>query len=384
MSADYGVAGPYAHERTSISRTMGLVMLALTPATLFGLWQFGWPAIFLFLVTLMTALLAEAASLRVAGKPVRPFLADGSALLSGWLLAMTLPPWAPWWIGVVGSLIAVVVAKQIFGGIGQNLFNPAMVARVALLVSFPLEMTRFPEPLPLLSQGAPGFLEGLGITLGGAQPGAHFDAITSATLLGHVRTELGQGLTLPEIYPDGYGALQGASGTVAGSMGETSAVLILLGGLFLIYKRVITWHIPLVMLGTIALLAGLMHLYDPEHYVGPIYHLVSGATLLGAFFIATDLVTSPVSARGQVIFAAGCGILVYVIRTWAGYPEGVAFAVMIMNACTPVIDHWVRPRIYGRDRKGEPLDCGSALPEGDGDKVRLRRRSLRSSAEKAR
>jgi electron transport complex protein RnfD len=338
---------------------MGLVMLALAPATVFGLWQFGWPAIFLFVVTVASALAAEAASLRVAGKPVRPHLMDGSALLSGWLLALTLPPWAPWWIGVIGSLIAIVVAKQIFGGIGQNLFNPAMVARVALLVSFPLEMTTFLEPQPLFSSDSPGFIEALTITLGGAQAPAHFDAVTSASPLGHLRTELGQGLALPQILPDGYGAVQGAVGTIAGSMGETSAILILLGGLFLIYKRIITWHIPLVMMGTIALLAGVMHLYDPDQYVGPIFHLVSGATLLGAFFIATDLVTCPVSARGQIIFAAGCGILVYAIRTWAGYPEGVAFAVMIMNACTPLIDHWVKPRVYGRDRKGEPLDYGT-------------------------
>ncbi|MGB5732856.1 MAG: RnfABCDGE type electron transport complex subunit D [Thiohalocapsa sp.] len=360
MGGEHLVAGPYAHERTSIGRTMGLVMLALTPATLFGLWQFGWPAIFLFVVTVSTALFAEAISLRVAGKPVRPYLMDGSAILTGWLLAMTLPPWAPWWIGVVGSLIAIVVAKQIFGGIGQNLFNPAMVARVALLVSFPLEMTTFLQPQPLFSAAAPGFLEGLNITLGASQAAAQFDAVTSATLLGHVRTELAQGLTLPQIYPDGYGAIQGALGTISGSMGETSAVLILIGGLFLIYKRIITWHIPLVMMGTLALVAGLMHLYDPDHFVGPLYHLFSGATLLGAFFIATDLVTSPISVRGQILFAAGCGLLVYIIRTWAGYPEGVAFAILIMNACTPLIDHWIKPRVYGRDRKGAPLDYGNA------------------------
>ncbi len=145
-------------------------------------------------------------------------------------------------------------------------------------------------------------------------------------------------------------------GTLSGSLGEGSALLILFGGLFLLFKRVITWHIPLAMLGTLALAATLMHLIDPEHYVGPIYHLVSGASLLGAFFIATDLVTSPVTTRGQIIFGAGCGLLVYVIRTWTGYPEGVAFAVLLMNACTPLIDHYVRPRVYGRDRQGEPLE----------------------------
>jgi electron transport complex protein RnfD len=358
MSTDQAIAGPYAHEGTSISRTMGLVMLALTPATLFGLVQFGWPAVFLFAVTVITAVGAEAACLRIAGKPVRPFVMDGSALLTGWLLALTFPPWAPWWIGMVGSLLAIVVAKQVFGGIGQNLFNPAMVARVALLISFPLEMTTFVVPQPVFSAGSPGFLGGLAITFGGAQSGVHFDGVTGASVLGHVRTALGQDMALPDILPGSFDPIRSALGTVAGSMGETSALLILLGGLFLIYKRIITWHIPLAMLGTIALASGVMYLYDASHHAGPVYHLVSGATLLGAFFIATDLVTSPVSARGQVLFGAGCGLLVYVIRTWTGYPEGVAFAVMLMNACTPLIDHWVKPRVYGRNPKGEPLEYG--------------------------
>ncbi|MBK1721789.1 RnfABCDGE type electron transport complex subunit D [Thiocystis violacea] len=345
-------AGPFAHEPVSISRTMGLVMLALLPATVFGLWQFGWPAIYLFAATIASALVFEAMSLRVAGKPVRPFLLDGSALLTGWLLAMTLPPWAPWWIGVVGSFMAIVIAKQVFGGIGQNLFNPAMVARVALLIAFPLEMTSFVVPTPLFSAEAPGLLQGLAITFGGQG----FDAFSGATVLGHVRTELGQGHELSVILPGLFGPLSGALGTVAGSLGETSALLLLLGGLLLLYKRIITWHIPLAMLATVAILATLLHLYDPERYAGALYHLVSGATLLGAFFIATDLVTSPVSARGQILFGVGCGLLVYVIRTWTSYPEGVAFAVMLMNACTPLIDHYVKPRIYGRDRKGSPIE----------------------------
>jgi len=364
MSSQPLIAGPYAHAGSSVSRTMGLVMLALVPATLFGLVQFGWPAIFLFVTTLVAAIGSEAICLRIRDKPLHPYLMDGSALLTGWLLAMTLPPWAPWWIGVLGSLIAIVVAKQIFGGIGQNLFNPAMVARVALLICFPLEMTSFVESQSLFSVEAPGILEGMAITFGSTQSGNLFDAVTSATVLGHVRTELGQGLTLPQILRDSFSAAHGVVGTLSGSMGETSALLILLGGLFLLYKRVIGWQIPLAMLGTIALLAGLMNLVDPQHFPGPVYHLLSGAALLGAFFIATDLVTSPVSARGQMLFGAGCGLLVYVIRTWTSYPEGVAFAVMLMNAATPLIDHWVRPRIYGRDRKGAPLEYG-----GDAEKT---------------
>ena len=357
MSEEPLVAGPYAHTKISIGRIMGLVMLALLPATLFGLYQFGWPAIFLFLTTLLTAVLAEACSLRLAGKPVRPFLMDGSALLTGWLLAMTLPPWAPWWIGVMGALLAIIVGKQVFGGIGQNLFNPAMVARVALLISFPLEMTLFHAPSPLFSSQAPGFLEGLSITFGSTGLGAgQFDALSSATTLGHYKTELGRGLTLEQAGGGTATLWQLTWGQAAGSLGETSALLVLLGGLFLLHKRIITWHIPLAMLAGLVLPATVFHLIAPDSYVDPVTHLMSGAAILGAFFIATDLVTSPVSMRGQLVFGAGCGLLVYVIRTWAGYPEGVAFAVMLMNACTPLIDHYLKPRIYGRDRKGQPLN----------------------------
>jgi electron transport complex protein RnfD len=353
MSQAQPVAGPFAHDRNSVGRIMGLVLLALAPATLFSLYLFGWPAILLFATTTLACLLFEALSLRLAGKRLRPYLLDGSALLSGWLLAMTLPPWAPWWIGVVGAFLAIVIGKQVFGGIGQNLFNPAMVARVALLISFPLEMTLFNAPQPLFSAAAPGLLESLAITFG---DGNHLDAISSATTLGHLQTELGRGVPLASAAGATPSLWQSILGRTSGSLGETSALLLLAGGLFLLYKRVITWHIPLSMLATLGLLAGLFHLLDPQSYVGPLVHLSSGAAIMGAFFIATDLVTSPVSTRGQLLYGAGCGLLVFAIRTWTGYPEGVAFAVMLMNAGTPLIDHYLKPRIYGRDRKGEPLN----------------------------
>jgi len=352
MSDEPLVAGPYAHERSSIGRTMGLVMLALLPATALSLYQFGWPAILLFLLTITSALLAESGSLYLMGKPQKPFLLDGSALLTGWLLAMTLPPWAPWWIGVLGGLIAIVIGKQVFGGIGQNLFNPAMVARVALLISFPLQMTLFTTPVPLFSPQAPGLLESFHIIFGRSPM---YDAMSSATPLGHIKTELSRGITVDQAMGGADSIDQLLLGTASGSLGEISALLILVGGLLLIWKRVISWHIPVAMLGTLALLATIFHLLDPLHYSGPLFHLLSGGAMLGAFFIATDLVTSPVSSRGQLVFGAGCGALVYIIRTFAGYPEGVAFAVLLMNACTPLIDHYLRPRIYGRDRRGEPL-----------------------------
>jgi len=352
MMTQAPVSGPHAHGAISLRRTMLLVMLALLPATLFGVYIYGWPALNLLVVTIASCLIVEAACLSIAGKPVGIYLMDGSAILTGWLLAMTLPPWAPWWIGVVGAVIAIGLGKQVFGGIGQNLFNPAMVARVALLIAFPLEMTTFVAPKPLFTDSAPDFMQGLAITFG---HGLQVDAVSSATTLGYVKTELGRNTPLDAALAQVFDFFNGFSGFMAGSLGETSAVLVLLGGLFLLYRRIISWHIPVAMIGSIMLLAGLFHTLSPEHYAGPLMHLLSGATLLGAFFIATDLVTSPVTARGQIVFGAGCGILVYIIRTWANYPEGVAFAVMLMNALTPLIDHYVRPRVYGRDRRGQPL-----------------------------
>ena len=350
------VASPHAHAPVSIGRTMGLVLLALLPAALFGLYQFGWPAIWLLLVTTAAALLFEGAALAMAGKPVRPALMDGSGLLTGVLVAMTLPPWAPWWVGVIGAFIAIVVGKQVFGGLGQNLFNPAMVARVTLLISFPVEMTRFLYPRPLFSVDAPGPVDGLAITFLGRLPdGLTFDAISGASLLSRVRTDLAQGLSLSEILPDVLDPVQAMLGQIPGSLGETSAALLATGGLFLIAKRVIGWQVPAAILGTIAAMATLMSLLDPDHYPGAVYHLLTGSTMLCAFFIATDPVTSPVSVRGQVLFGVACGFLIYAIRTWGGYPEGVGFAVLLMNACTPMIDHYLRPRVYGRTRSGEPL-----------------------------
>lgn len=350
-------ASPHAHAPVSIGRTMALVMLALVPASLFGLYQFGWPAIFLFTVTVGATVGFEALSLMLAGRPVRLTLMDGSALLTGWLLALTLPPWAPWWIGVVGGALAVLLGKQVFGGIGQNLFNPAMVARVALLISFPLEMTRWVAPAPLFTADAPGFFEGLAITFGGhGWDTSGVDALSGASILGHVRTELGQHEALNTALSGVYDPFSALLGTVPGSLGETSALLIALGGLWLIHKGVIDWRIPAALLGTVAALATGMHLIDPERYAAAPYHLLTGATMLAAFFIATDPVTSPVSRAGQLVFGAGVGLLVYVIRTWGGYPEGVAFAVLLMNAATPMIDHYLKPRIYGRDRRGQPLE----------------------------
>lgn len=351
------ISGPHTLANSSVAKTMLWVIVALSPATLWGIYSFGWPALNLLLISAISALAFEALCLWLAGRPFSRALGDNSALLTAWLLALSLPPWSPWWLAVCGSFFAIVVAKQVFGGIGQNVFNPAMVARVALLVSFPLQMTSWALPAPLGSEQAPDFMQSLAITFAAAD----LDGYTGATLLGEIKTELGNGRTLDSLL-GGHTLLPLGLGQVAGSFGETSALLLLAGGLLLLALRIIPWTIPVSLLASLAVLAFGFHHYDPQHYLPPMYHLLSGATLMTAFFIATDMVTSPNTALGQCLFGAGCGLLMYLIRSWGGYPEGAAFAVLIMNAMTPLIDHLIRPRIFGRDQRGRALRV--AQPEG--------------------
>lgn len=359
-----GPSGPFTYTSANVRKTMLTVLLALVPATVFGLILFGWPAILLFAVTVGACVAAEAICLMIAGQPMTP-LTDGSAALTGWLLAMSLPPWAPWWTGALGAVFAIPLAKHAFGGVGQNVFNPAMVARVGLLVSFPVVMTSWILPHPLFSADAPSLTGALAITFGHGAP----DSVSAASALGFVKTELSRGIPVFEslrqfsrasdlnYVPD---MMDLTWGYKPGSLGETSAVLILLGGLVLLVRRVISWHIPVAMLGTLLLFGSLFHVLDPARFAPGLFHLFSGATFLGAFFIATDYVTSPVSKPGQLIFGVGCGLFTWIIRTFAGYPEGVAFAVLLMNSLTPIIDQYTRPRRFGRTRKGDPLPVKEA------------------------
>ncbi|NQX79597.1 MAG: RnfABCDGE type electron transport complex subunit D [Hyphomicrobiaceae bacterium] len=352
MNSQSLVCGPHAHSMTSISNVMMLVILALLPTTLFGLYVFGWPAIFLFLVTIVSALFFEAICLAIAQKSITRYLFDGSALLTGWLVAMTLPPWAPWWIGVLGSGIAIIIGKHLYGGLGQNPFNPAMVARIMLLISFPLHMTTWIMPAPLLSDGAPGIIEGFTITFFGD---AKFDAISQASVLDYVSAELGRSRTLESILPETFSYLNLTLGQVPGCIGETSALLILIGGVMLLITRTITWHIPVSLIVTTIVLASICNILDPNRYPDAVFHLTSGSLIFCAFFIATDYVTSPTAPTAQLVYGVGIALLTFVIRTWAAFPEGVGFAILFMNACTPLIDHFIRPRVFGRNRSGKPL-----------------------------
>ncbi len=345
-------SGPFTHAPTSVRDTMRLVMLALVPATLFDAALFGWPAIDLFTVTILSCLAVEAGCLWTQGKPVLTTLGDGSAMLTGWLLAMSLPPWAPWWIGVLGAVFAIALAKHLFGGLGQNVFNPAMVARVALLVSFPVPMTAFVPPKPLFTEVAPGFLDSLSITFGHA---FQLDGMSAASALGMVKTELSRGIPASQSIETTPDLVHMLVGIRPGSFGETSVILILLGGLWLLHKKVISWRIPVTLMGTLFVLGTLFHGINPEHFTSGLFQVVSGATFLGAFFIATDYVTSPVSRSGQLAYGVGVGGFTWIIRSFAGYPEGMAFAVLLMNALTPLIDRAFRPRTFGRTRSGAPL-----------------------------
>ncbi len=347
------VSAPHAHAPISVGYIMRQVILALIPATLFGVCIFGFPVLYLLIVSLLTALASEALMLWIMKKPIVPFLNDGSAVLTGWLVAMSLPPWAPWWIAVVGVCFAVIIGKQMYGGLGQNVFNPAMLARVMLLIAFPVEMTTWIHPTPLFTAHAPGIIDSFGITFGGVIPNP--DGFTGASALGYLKTQMSMGHTAGEALQH-YSALESFFGWRLGSMGETSALLLLLGGIYLIYKKIITWHVPVAMLLTSFVVATIFSFINPDRFAGGIFHIFNGGAMLIAFFIATDPVTAPSSKIGLIIFGIGIGLIEYVIRTWGAFPEGVGFAVLLMNALAPLIDHYVRPRIYGRTYSGKPID----------------------------
>jgi len=350
MSIVVDKSGPFTHAPNSVQQTMTLVLAALVPATLFDAWLFGWPAIFLFVFTVAACMGIEAFCLKIQNRPLTS-LSDGSAALTGWLLAMSLPPWTPWWVALIGAVFAICLAKHLFGGLGQNVFNPAMVGRIAVLVSFPVQMTAFVAPHPLFAAASPDFAQSLAIFIHGFD----LDTISAASALGFVKTELSRGIAVSESVGKVPSVTDMLLGLHPGSFGETSAVLILAGGLFLLAKRIISWHIPVTVLGTLFLFGTVFSAVDPARYTSGVFQVVSGASFLGAFFIATDYVTSPVSKQGQLVYGFGVGALTWLIRTYAGYPEGMAFAVLLMNALTPIIDQYIRPRAFGRTRKGEPL-----------------------------
>ncbi|HUX63839.1 electron transport complex subunit RsxD [Sulfuricella sp.] len=331
---------------SSVRTIMLLVLLALLPAIAAYYFFFG-PGILISLaLASVTALVAEAAMLQLRNYPVKHFLTDGSAILTAWLLALSIPPLAPWWLIVVGTAFAIIVAKHLYGGLGNNLFNPAMVGFAVLMISFPSYMTQWTAPL-LLTQHPVGFSEALQYYFSGTLQGVNLDAVTMATPLDTLKTQLNLQHTVSEVKN------MPIFGNFGGKGGEIVAAMYLLGGLFLLQQRIITWHTPVSFLVTLALVAALFNGIDPSRYASPMFHLFTGGAMLGAFFIATDYVTSPTTPLGKLIFGASAGFLVYVIRVFGGYPDGIAFAVLIMNAAVPLIDAYTQPRVYGHGTKPE-------------------------------
>lgn len=320
------------------------VLVALIPAIGVYVWMYGGGILVTLTLATLTALLTEAAMLKLRARPIRPFLSDYSAVITGWLLALAIPPLTPWWLIVVGTAFAIVFAKQLYGGLGYNPFNPAMIGYAVLLISFPVLMTKWPAALQI-AQTPLSFGEQLHFIFSGQLPqNVLMDAVTSATPLDYLKTQLKLGQEISHIQSAPLFGVLGGKGS------EYIAIAYLLGGLYLWQQKIISWHLPTAFLGVLALMSATFWLYAPAQFASPVFHLFSGASMLCAFFIITDPVSGPTTPRGKLYFAGGVAIITYLIRVYGGYPDGVAFAVIFMNICVPLIDAHTQPRVFGHEK----------------------------------
>lgn len=311
---------PHVHSGETVQKIMWSVVLALVPAFLVSVFYFGLPVIVLTFVSVGCCVLFEYLIQRFLMK-VKPTISDGSAVVTGLLLAFNVPANLPIWIMVVGAIVAIGIAKMPFGGLGHNPFNPALVARVFLLIAFPVAMTSWPVPTPVW-----GFA----------------DAVTGPTPLGLLKESASLDMSQMPSYTN---LLVGQMG---GSFGEVSAIALLIGAAFLLWKRIISWHIPVAFMLTVFIFSGIFWLIDPTHYASPFFHLLTGGIVLGACFMATDMVTSPTSHSGMLVFGCGCGLITIIIRLFGAYPEGVSFSILIMNALVPLINKGFKPKTYAK------------------------------------
>ncbi len=340
---------PYFRQPASVRSVMLKVLAALLPGIAAYVWFFGAGVLVQIALASAAALAGEAAMLAIRRKPLWLFLGDGSALVTAWLIALTFPPIGPWWLVVVATLFAIVVVKHLYGGLGQNPFNPAMAAFCIMIVAYPQLMSQWP------AVGFTDFSAQLNLILGGAR---HLDAITMATPLDALRTALHS----PEARATVAGVL-GDNASFGGKGWEWIALGYLLGGLWLIQQRVITWHIPTAFLAALAAIAGAFHLVSPDAYAGAGFHLLSGGAMLGAFFIATDPVSGATTPRGKLIYAAGIAALTWIIRVFGAYPDGIAFATLLMNIAAPLIDMWTQPPVFGNKKNPNPESPPPVDPE---------------------
>ncbi|SER66266.1 electron transport complex subunit RsxD [Halopseudomonas bauzanensis] len=350
------MSSPHAQGSNRTRTIMLQVLGATAPGIALMTWFFGWGTLINILLASTCAIGFEAAILRLRRRPIGFYLNDGSALVTAWLLALALPPYAPWWLVLVAIGFAITFGKHLYGGLGQNPFNPAMLGYAMVLVSFPMEMTSWPvwrgiEQLQPAFAPTLGLMEGLQrVFMPGSLPA---DGWATATALDLLKNN--SALTMAELQQ-----AQPAFGSMAGRAWEWVALAYLAGGLYLLYKRIYSWHAPVGMLGALAVMSLLFWNGSGSGSNGsPLFHLLGGATILGAFFIATDPVTSATSNRGRLVFGIGIGVLVYVIRVWGNYPDAVAFAVLLMNLCAPTIDYYTTPRTYGHRKAKRGLGKGA-------------------------
>jgi len=332
---------PYISNAPTVRSIMFKVLLSLIPGIVVYAWLFGGGILITLALATATALATEALMLKLRHRPVQPFLSDYSAVITAWLLALAIPPLAPWWLIVVGTAFAIIIAKQLYGGLGYNPFNPAMIGYAVLLISFPVIMTKWPAALSL-AETKLSFMDQFHYIFSHTLPAnITMDAVTSATPLDYLKTQLK--------LKQGMDSIQAAPlfGTLGGKGSEYVAIAYLLGGLFLWQQRIITWHLPTAFLGGIAIISGLFWIVDPTQFANPVFHLFSGASMLAAFFILTDPVSGPTTPKGKLYFAAGVAVITYLVRVYGGYPDGVAFAVIFMNICVPLIDAYTQPRVFG-------------------------------------
>ncbi len=349
-------SSPHQRVQRDTPQVMRLVIYAMLPGLAAQCYFFGWGVIIQALITIVAALIFEGAVLWLRKKPIERTLTDYSAVLTALLLAVSLPPTLPWWMTVIGIFFAVVVAKQLYGGLGFNLFNPAMIGYVVLLISFPVAMTSWLPPTGI-STLPMSFFDAVSIIFTGYTTSGYdvtqlqtvADGVTMATPLDTLKTNLTQGVTYTETL--GYPIFDGGLSTSLGAGWSWISLAYLFGGLLLIKARVIQWHIPASMMASVALFALVFHLSDADHFASPVFHLFNGALIFGAFFIATDPVSASTTPKGRIVFGATIGFWIVIIRTFGNYPDAVAFAVIVMNMAVPLIDYYTRPRTYGRSTR---------------------------------
>jgi len=321
---------PHISSDLSVNKLMYGVVISLIPAFLVSVYFFGIGALIITAISIVSCVFAELLIQRYIMKvPVR--ISDGSALVTGILLAFNLPSNLPWWMVVIGAIFAIGVGKMTYGGLGNNPFNPALVGRVFLLISFPVQMTSWPLPVESRFQ--------------------YTDATTGATPLGFLKEALRNGEAIPDVLKQIPDHMQLFMGQMGGSLGEVSALALLLGFGWLMYKKIITWHIPIAIIVTIYLFSAILWLADPSVNASPLFHILTGGVMLGAIYMATDLVTSPMTKAGMILYACGIGLITVIIRKFGAYPEGVSFAILIMNAFVPLINKYIRPKRFGEEVK---------------------------------